>query len=628
MSEAYEYCTVEPNSIRILTLNAGSPDDDLSFRLQCYELNHLPGFSALSYSWGDFERGHDCFCEDVNSRARISISPNLWSALRQLRKADDHIKVWADQICIDQKNDQEKEEQIRLMGSIYGRAKDVIVWLGEADEDTAMLFQHIDDVGQQIRCLVKSLGPDKAHDPKDPGAAHYPLQLSPGDAREWVAFRQLFRRPWFSRVWTFQELVLSTAAFIVCGSNSIRWDWFHLICSTVAAYDRQGPETDSRLDHSSLVCQHMSQCQVFRRDGRFEGLSGGKDQLRLLDLLFHLMHRKTSLPHDKIYGLLGVAEDIDATKFPINYKQHFHDLYAQMTKFFIHQYADLTVLSLVNAGTFANPSVEGPKNLPSWVPDYRFNNFQKNNLRLYNGPKAMLHGKKRLYNATGSSSAIMHGSGSLSRSELILQGVHVGIVDVVSEPDGNTYTNEVMKLGENVLTGGSWSQIAAACGIDGIYIPTGESIEQAFTRLRIVDYLPEETNAQHRQSRGVWRPIAEPQANANLLQRTDEIGRRVMTATFRQRLFVTDSGHMGLAHQSVTVGDEIFLLTGGHMPFVLRRLAHGTFCFKGEAYVHGIMDGEYLVKQFKSTDAGDQDWLEGLGGAHSNELRTEVIILS
>jgi hypothetical protein len=38
-------------------------------------------------------------------------------------------------------------------------------------------------------------------------------------------------------------------------------------------------------------------------------------------------------------------------------------------------------------------------------------------------------------------------------------------------------------------------------------------------------------------------------------------------------------------------------------PFVLRRLETGNFHFKGDTYVHGIIDGEFLLKNYKTCDS-------------------------
>lgn len=48
---------------------------------------------------------------------------------------------------------------------------------------------------------------------------------------------------------------------------------------------------------------------------------------------------------------------------------------------------------------------------------------------------------------------------------------------------------------------------------------------------------------------------------------------------------------MELARYDVAQGGKICALHGGRVPFVLRQDA-GYHLFKGECYVHGLMDGE------------------------------------
>lgn len=73
---------------------------------------------------------------------------------------------------------------------------------------------------------------------------------------------------------------------------------------------------------------------------------------------------------------------------------------------------------------------------------------------------------------------------------------------------------------------------------------------------------------------------------------------RMIAATSNQRLFVTSHGYMGLCHISCLLGDEVWLVMGSDSPYILRRLDTGGHHFKGEAYIHGIMDGEYLVARY------------------------------
>jgi hypothetical protein len=63
-----------------------------------------------------------------------------------------------------------------------------------------------------------------------------------------------------------------------------------------------------------------------------------------------------------------------------------------------------------------------------------------------------------------------------------------------------------------------------------------------------------------------------------------------------RRLCRTNSGYIGLVPGYAQEGDEVCVVSGARVPFVLR--AQGTFySLIGECYVHGIMDGEALKFQ-------------------------------
>ena len=64
-----------------------------------------------------------------------------------------------------------------------------------------------------------------------------------------------------------------------------------------------------------------------------------------------------------------------------------------------------------------------------------------------------------------------------------------------------------------------------------------------------------------------------------------------------RRLFATRGGYLGKGTQALREGDEIWLLKGAEVPFILRKVA-GTNRHRlvGHAYVHGIMYGEMAEK--------------------------------
>ena len=68
--------------------------------------------------------------------------------------------------------------------------------------------------------------------------------------------------------------------------------------------------------------------------------------------------------------------------------------------------------------------------------------------------------------------------------------------------------------------------------------------------------------------------------------------REFNVASGRRRLLRMSSGFLGLGPTNMVVGDEVWILAGAKMPFVLRSLENGRYKLLGQAYVHGIMHGE------------------------------------
>lgn len=64
---------------------------------------------------------------------RLSVTVNLYEALLALREQHLPRALWVDAICINQRDDLEKQEQMRFMADIYGKANRVVVWLGTGE---------------------------------------------------------------------------------------------------------------------------------------------------------------------------------------------------------------------------------------------------------------------------------------------------------------------------------------------------------------------------------------------------------------------------------------------------------------------------------------------------------------
>lgn len=63
---------------------------------------------------------------------------------------------------------------------------------------------------------------------------------------------------------------------------------------------------------------------------------------------------------------------------------------------------------------------------------------------------------------------------------------------------------------------------------------------------------------------------------------------------YGRRPFCTSKGHFGIGPCRMAPGDLLYVLIGAHVPYIFRPGTHGRLRLIGEAYAHGIMDGEAM----------------------------------
>ncbi len=132
------YQPLEPREIRLFILNPGEGEDLLSGRLTCASLDDQSlHYEALSYAWGI----------DIIRRPIIlhgfwfAVTISLFSALRRLRRPTEPRILWVDALCINQQNIQERGGQVSLMGEIYSRCHQCLIWLGGYKERGLEIFR-------------------------------------------------------------------------------------------------------------------------------------------------------------------------------------------------------------------------------------------------------------------------------------------------------------------------------------------------------------------------------------------------------------------------------------------------------------------------------------------------------
>jgi hypothetical protein len=155
IGDVYTYTRLPHNEVRLMLLKPGCFDDDIYISLITVNDTdigsvHFP-YCALSYHWGEGEFNNTVFIqEDARSQPlrtikdvvdakrpkKLKIKPNLCEVLKRLRDEEEIVSLWVDAICINQFDEEEKNEQVMKMALIYSKAYNVNIWLGSDDPVT------------------------------------------------------------------------------------------------------------------------------------------------------------------------------------------------------------------------------------------------------------------------------------------------------------------------------------------------------------------------------------------------------------------------------------------------------------------------------------------------------------
>ncbi|KAF5012516.1 hypothetical protein FDECE_1442 [Fusarium decemcellulare] len=218
-------------AVRVLDLQdcAGLEDGPVIATMRVVDLDTRPFFTALSYVWGEWSTPKDVIsCNGYE----IPVTKNCLAALRQLNRFGP-ITIWVDAICINQEDNQEKNTQIPLMGTIYSSlgAHTIYVWLGEGTKDTDKAMDYF-----ARGCLPFSFLISQKCDDGQAWGGGIPTGMSMSLRLGWYLYlrfftgrltphekgiEELLNRPWINRLWTLQEAMLSDKLVLVCGARAI-----------------------------------------------------------------------------------------------------------------------------------------------------------------------------------------------------------------------------------------------------------------------------------------------------------------------------------------------------------------------------------------------------------------------
>lgn len=359
----YEYQPLPTNDhIRRLILEPGSGKDPLIGTMEVINLKYastLAPFEAISYVWGPDIKNQLIIIDGKP----LPITTSLMDALRQMRLSDQSCAIWADSVCIDQDNKQEKGHQVAAMGRIYQTSTRTVVCLGSRPEyrtvalDVRGLISTVDLMVKDFLYRCQLCG----HWDRFPWPRPDDPLLS--DHR-WKSWNILVSHAWFRRGWVIQEVALGRDVRVLWSGVSI--EWMSILRVTLWVMRRARTPTALGLPVIHMQAFHLAQpheTMAFFPERSKEEI----EVLPALHMLHYARHLQLSDPRDRIYAFMAlpVKEDTMPILYPDYTRSHLN-IYQDFALRYLDQTSDLDILSYAEHSekTFADDRIS------SWVTNW------------------------------------------------------------------------------------------------------------------------------------------------------------------------------------------------------------------------------------------------------------------
>jgi hypothetical protein len=547
-------------------------------------------YTALSYCWGDQSKKVPICLSDTNDLRPVDnlplfwVTENLYDALVQLRRShhqlpgDDRHALWIDAICINQEDFDERNEQVRRMGEIYEKATRINIWLGRAAENTSLAWSKM---VQAIEKFVRKFQEESLYDALEFVGNHWNeiaglFRTSCGehDMEALSSMSDLLLRPWWIRAWIVQECSTENVdTMIWCGPYCAEWEDF-VLAIHFCSMGLWRSAIENNIEHLRVPWRVGTDLFFVKMLRIYDGMA---ISIQLYLILGIMRGYEVSDPRDLVYASMAMI-NAEHPNLLVDYRKSVIDVWVNAAIFLIKELPwghHLNILSWcegrVTRGLSTRDELSFYEGLPSWVPDFRLS-FEPESFIKNLGPFSphtppfYAAGLGSMWTSTSGSTADLRPK--FADNCLVIYALAVGkVVDV-----------QLPELVDN---------------LEDIYLPTGESKVEAFLRLAVADGKLDGNGAVDGRGGSVIPLRERPR-----LARIHHEGHVERLIDGRQYVTI-EGGYMGLVPQSMKVGDEIFMLTGGQVLYALRRNGNGSgerkaFSFLGEAYVHGLMDGEAL----------------------------------
>jgi hypothetical protein len=581
MSQEPLYQPLEADQIRLLTiLSINSTIDCL---LEICTLSEASAgrrpYNALSYFWGSEPFSETVSCNGIP----LNITPSLFDTLREIYlyqegNPEQRRPIWIDAICLNQQDQTELEVQVPIMYDIYSRACIVLVYLGNFEDDSDFAMTSIESLRDRLKAIPDQILPEN-------------MLLEQGLEAEghhiWATIGCLLARPWFSRVWTFQEATIAEEIIFGCCSKWLSGDilldlgmklnkkW--LSGKVKRGYRREAYETGSK-SGIQLLSQIRRSRQSYQKN----------KSISISNLLLITRGRNCKEPVDHLWGMLGLMQPnirkLVRSSGWIDYgvagRSQFWRSYITFAKWWIEK--DKLLMLLSTARSFFKP-----QELPTWCPNWASAEMTANLMNTYNCGYDNEESRRSEITADD------------NQDRIRVPGFRIDTID------------QVVKQGSDLRHYSSILAWESHCLQLSRKVYNSDVVPEAHRRTLIGDLLyrdkedrllPCEQDPEYNYN--LWKAslaktsaedLKDRELNQSVIeyQAWIEYDHSFMTLSGGRAFFSTSKGRIGLGPADVVQGDVVCVFYSGGPLYVLRfkdRDGEGEEAvLVGEAYVHGLM---------------------------------------
>ncbi|KAF2107901.1 heterokaryon incompatibility protein-domain-containing protein [Lophiotrema nucula] len=591
-----------PDYIRIIKLLPGQKTDGIKCKLVIMPVgDDTQPYEAISYVWGD---PNDTAPIECNGSI-VQVTRNLEDALRIFRYETRERTLWADAICINQQDSEEKNQQVRRMDQVFRGAVRVLAWLATDPQGIAGdCFQLIVETNKHLDQRYLEEGYVPIYVPL--GNLPFPIE---DNKDHWKKVGILTDLEWFKRAWIVQEIALARECELYWGTHNMDIAHvFELACwlyrndvlrSQLVAINvniRYVILIDSIVSiHTAYSVDRSWKSTLPLLENIFERRKGSP---LFVEVLKTAKDFKASKGEDHVYAFLGSSRATDEETGNLlidpEYGLGIDDAYFNIACALLQNRREGPwLLTSVDHTHYEDSS---SLHRPSWVPRWNIPQY---------GWIAASHFWYRAGGTESSFCANVHGK------TLRLSGV---VLDIV------TWTSPVFKWKNVRLDIAQWDEelrTTGDCFVDLVRkeaqaVSELDEDEYSLTLLLgynntdplqfSLDQHRNDWNAYLRQARAAVSRLNDNEASDNQVNdKSQDLVRVNFIASqleycHDKRLVHTQDGRIGIVPRITKVDDVCCIILGSSVPFILRPIPGSShYLLVGECYIHNVMRGEILA---------------------------------